>query len=162
MNASLTSGIEERAAILRQPQDLPIVSLPDGTAIQLAQVDLAAGVWVVRSYFPPGTTVQKHRHTGHVYAFTLAGSWYYLETPEQVSTAGSYLYEPAGSVHTLYVPDTNQGMTDVWFAIHGANLKLDADGAVEAFSDASTVLEFYVGKCRDEHGVDPPVVVIGA
>ena len=42
-----------------------------------------------------------------------------------MNVAGSYLFEPAGSIHTLHVPDTNTEVTDVFFAIHGANLNLD-------------------------------------
>ena len=83
--------------------------------MQLLQADLANGVWIVRSLFPPGVTIQTHKHTGHVYAFTQSGQWHYLESPEALNTAGSYLFEPAGSVHTLHVPADNEGDTDVWF-----------------------------------------------
>jgi len=151
-----------RDAVLREEGDLPFVILPDSTELQLLQVDLVSGVWIVRTHFPPGLTLQTHRHTGHVYAFTLSGSWYYLETPEHVNRAGSYLYEPAGSVHTLHVPDTNDGITDAWFVIHGANLNLDAAGEIEHFVDAHTVLSYYRHVARKLPGAeDPPVVVIG-
>ena len=149
------------ATILRREEDLPFVDLPDGTAIQLLQVDLATGIWVIRSHFPPGVSVQTHKHTGHVYAFTQSGSWFYRETPDLVNVAGSYLFEPAGSVHTLQVPDTNDGITDVWFTIYGANLNLDANGNVEVVIDAHTLLPFYRLLCQEQHGIeDPPVVVI--
>lgn len=71
---------------------------------------------MIRARFQPGLTIQRHKHTGEVFAFTLKGSWKYFEYPE-VNTAGSYLYEPAGSIHTLHVPATNTEVTDVWFAI---------------------------------------------
>jgi 2,4'-dihydroxyacetophenone dioxygenase len=148
-------------AIHRGETDLPFVTLPDTTQLQLLQVDLANGVWVIRTLFPPGVTVQTHKHTGHVYAFTRAGSWHYLESPEAVNVAGSYLFEPAGSVHTLHVPPTNDTMTDAWFVIHGANLNLPPDGAVEMVIDAAMVLGVYRAMCEAEHGLaDPPVVVI--
>ncbi|HUR78796.1 MAG TPA: 2,4'-dihydroxyacetophenone dioxygenase family protein [Acidimicrobiales bacterium] len=147
--------------ILRNEEDLPFVDFGDGSSIQLLQVDLATGIWIVRSRFAAGATVQTHKHTGHVYAFTQAGSWYYLETPEFVNRAGSYLYEPAGSVHTLHVPDTNTELTDVWFTIYGANLNLGADGNVELVIDAHTIYAFYKALCAQQHGIeDPPVVVI--
>jgi len=150
-------------AIHRGEGELPFVTFPDGVRMQLLQVDLANGVWIVRSRFPAGVTIQTHKHTGHVYAFTQAGRWQYLESPEAVNTSGSYLFEPAGSVHTLHVPADNDGDTDVWFAIHGANLNLDAAGNVEAVIDAASVLAGYRHLCRTEHGrSDPPVVVIGA
>lgn len=148
--------------IHRGTEELPWVDFGDGSVMQLARVDLDAGVWIVRSRFAPGTTVQTHKHTGHVDAFTLSGSWHYLESPESVNTAGSYLFEPAGSVHTLHVPDTNDGPTDVWFTIEGANLNLDAAGNVELVIDAHAILEFYRALCADQHGVaDPPVIITG-
>jgi quercetin dioxygenase-like cupin family protein len=150
-------------AVHRAESDLPFIHLPDGTGLQLLQVDLANGVWVVRNHFPPGVTIQTHKHTGHVYAFTQRGRWHYLESPDAVNVAGSYLFEPAGSVHTLHVPAGNDEVTDVWFTIHGANLNLDADGNVELVIDAHGILPFYRMMCASEHGVeDPPVVVIEA
>ena len=53
-------------AIHRGEDELPFVDLGDGSLLQLLQVDLANGVWVVRNQFPPGTTIQTHKHTGHV------------------------------------------------------------------------------------------------
>jgi 2,4'-dihydroxyacetophenone dioxygenase len=149
------------SAIHRGEDELPFVDLGDGTLLQLLQVDLAQGVWVVRNRFNPGTTIPTHKHTGHVFAFTTAGSWHYLESPEAVNRAGSYLYEPAGSVHTLHVPEDNTEVTDVWFTIHGANLNLDAEGRVEMVIDAHLILPFYKAFCEAQHGVaDPPVVVV--
>jgi 2,4'-dihydroxyacetophenone dioxygenase len=148
--------------ILRREEDLPFVTLPDGTGLQLLQVDLARGVWVVRTRFPAGTSVQTHRHTGDVYAFTVAGSWHYRETPDLVNVAGAYLYEPAGSVHTLTVPASNDVDTDVFFTINGANLNLDERGDVVSVVDAHTLLPYYRYMCAQQHGVEtPPVVVLG-
>lgn len=147
--------------IHRGEDELPFVDAGDGLQLQLLQVDLANGVWIVRNRFASRYAVQTHRHTGHVYAFTLSGSWHYAESPDEVNTAGSYLYEPAGSVHTLTVPGTDGEVTDVWFAIHGANLNLDADGSVESVIDAHTILPAYRAMCAAEHGMDdPPVVII--
>jgi 2,4'-dihydroxyacetophenone dioxygenase len=150
-------------AIHRGEHELPFVDLGDGTTLQLLQVDLANGVWVIRNRFAPGTTLPIHKHTGQVYAFTQRGSWHYLESPEALNTAGSYLYEPAGSVHTLHVPEANDGDTDVWFTIYGANLNLDETGNVVLVIDAHLVYETYRSLCATQHGMtDPPVVVIGA
>lgn len=148
-------------ALHRGEGELPFVDIGEGATLQLLQADLANGVWVIRNRFQPGYTVQTHKHTGHVYAFTQRGSWHYLESPDDVNTAGSYLYEPAGSVHTLHVPPTNDGETDVWFTIHGANLNLGDDGNVEMVIDAHFMLPFYLALCAEQHGVDdPPVIVV--
>lgn len=158
----MTATFETAPATVHRGEDeLPFVDLGEGNHLQLLQVDLATGVWIVRNRFEPGTVVQTHKHTGHVYAFTQTGSWYYAETPDQVNTKGSFLYEPAGSVHTLTVPDSNDGLTDVWFTIYGANLNLDAEGNVELVVDAHAIYPFYVALCEDQHAMtDPPVYVI--
>jgi quercetin dioxygenase-like cupin family protein len=136
---------------------LPFVEFQEGVDFQLLHADVEAGLWVIRVRFRPGITIQRHKHTGEVFAFTLQGSWKYLEYPE-VNKAGSYLYEPAGSIHTLHVPETNGEVTDVWFAIRGANLNLDDEGKVESVLDASAVLEIYRGLCQQKGYGQPDVI----
>jgi quercetin dioxygenase-like cupin family protein len=148
-------------AIHRGADELPYVDVGEAGLLKLVHVDLANGVWVVQNKFKPGTTIQTHKHTGQVHAFTLSGSWHYLESPEAVNRAGSYLYEPAGSVHTLHVPDTNTEETEAVFTIYGANLNLDENGTVTMVIDAHSMLPIYQAFCEAQHGIsDPPVVVI--
>ena len=144
-------------AIHRGEDELPFVDIGDGSSIQLLQVDIEAGLWVLRTRFVPGITIPTHKHTGEVFAFTIAGRWKYLEYPE-VNTAGSYLYEPAGSIHTLTVPDDVEGLTDVWFAIYGANLNLDDDGNVTSVIDAGFMRDVYFALCEGQ-GLPRPNVV---
>ena len=147
-------------ALHRGESDLPFVDMGD-RSLQVLQVDLGLGLWIVRDRFAPGAAVQTHRHTGPVYAFTQTGSWYYREFPDALNTAGSFLFEPAGSQHTLVVPDTNDGLTDVWFSITGALLNLTPDGDVETVSDAASALAVYRRACAEQHGLaDPPVIVL--
>ena len=149
--------LEIPRALHRGQSELPFVDLGDGTHMQVLQIDVEAGLWVIRTKFEPGVTVPTHKHTGEVFAFTLAGSWKYLEYPE-VNTAGSYLYEPAGSIHTLTVPEENHDLTDVWFAIYGANLNLDADGNVETVIDAGLVRDTYFALCEAAGHGRPDVI----
>ncbi len=141
----------------RAESDNPFVDLGDGSTLQLMQVAIEAGLWVIRTRFNPGYRVQTHKHTGQVFAFTLSGSWKYEEYPE-VNTAGSYLYEPAGSVHTLIVPDTNEEVTDVWFAIYGANLNLDEAGNVTSVIDSGGILQGYLMMCEMQGFAVPSVI----
>jgi len=157
MSAAEAKPIDLPLALHRGESDLPFISYQDGASIQLLQVDIATGLWVVRLRAEPGLTIQRHRHTGEVFAFTIAGSWKYLEYPE-VNLAGSYLYEPAGSIHTLHVLKTNKVITDVWFAIRGANLNLDDNGNVESVTDAGSVLETYLAACRQAGHPRPKVI----
>lgn len=144
-------------AIHRAEQELPWVDIGEGSLMQVPHVDVEGGLWVVRNRFRPGYAVQTHKHTGEVFAFTLAGRWKYAEYPE-VNTAGSYLFEPAGSVHTLVVPDDNDEVTDVWFAIRGANLNLDADGNVESVWDAPFIRDAYLMLCEAEGHPRPDII----
>ncbi len=144
-------------ALHRGEKDLPFVYYQDGVVFQLLHADVAAGLWVVRVRFQPGVTIQRHKHTGEVFAFTISGSWKYLEYPE-VNTAGSYLYEPAGSIHTLHVPETNTEVTDASFAVRGANLNLDAEGNVESVIDAGALLNMYTTLCEQEGHGRPDVI----
>lgn len=151
------SVIDVPAAMHRGEDELPFIEFGPGQELQLLQVDLDVGLWVIRNRFQPGTSVQTHRHTGAVHAFTVSGSWKYAEYPE-VNTAGSYLFEPAGSTHTLLVPESNMEVTDVRFIIYGANLNLDASGKVDLVVDAKLVLDYYRAVCAEHGHPDPPVI----
>lgn len=145
------------ASFHRGEEELPFVPFADGITFQLLHVDVEAGLWVPRVRFEPGVTIQRHKHTGEVFAVTLAGSWKYLEYPE-INRTGSYLYEPAGAVHTLHVLDDNEGITDVWFAVRGANLDLDEEGNVEMVLDAGLILEVYKERCAEAGHPAPDII----
>ena len=148
---------EAPSAIHLGEDDIPWVQAGN-LELKVVQVKINEGLWVVRNRFQPGVVVQKHKHTGPVYAFTLSGAWKYAES-EYVNRAGSYLYEPAGSVHTLTVPEDNTEVTDVWFAIYGANLNLDDDDNVESITDAAGVYAGYMAMCESQ-GLGRPNVLV--
>jgi 2,4'-dihydroxyacetophenone dioxygenase len=138
-------------------EDAPFVDLGNGVELQVLKIDIEAGLWVIRNRFQPGLVVERHKHTGCVHAFTLSGSWKYLEYPE-VNRAGSYLFEPAGSIHTLIVPEDNTEVTDVWFAIQGANLNLDENDQIQMVIDAALIRDVYLGACEAAGLPRPPVI----
>ncbi|MCY4666211.1 MAG: 2,4'-dihydroxyacetophenone dioxygenase family protein [Acidimicrobiaceae bacterium] len=145
------------ATIHRGEQELPWADAGHGIELKVLMVRDDDALWIVRNRFAPGAAVQTHRHTGPVYAHTLSGAWHYLEYPE-INRAGSFLFEPAGSVHTLAVPVDNTEPTDVWFQIHGVNLNLDPDGNVESITDGPGVLAAYYALCETQ-GLPRPNVV---
>lgn len=153
----MTLIVDPPRAVMRTESECPMVDAGDGVEIQVLQVDIPNGLWVVRNRFQPGVQIAKHKHTGQVFAFTHAGSWKYAEYPE-VMTAGSYLYEPAGSIHTLTVPEDNDEPTEVSFAIYGANLNYDADGNIESVWDAEFILNGYYLLC-EAAGLPKPDVI---
>lgn len=136
---------------------VPNIAYP-GTWMRLLQADVRAGVYAMAGRLPAGLAVGTHRHTGAVHMFTLSGAWGYREH-DYVNRAGSYLYEPPGSVHTLYVPDDNDEITETLTVVYGTTEYLDADGATVAVSDAATNLEAYFASC-DAAGVPRPTAIL--
>lgn len=141
--------------------ELPFVDIGDGSSVQVLQIDLNQGLWVIRTRFKPGYSVNKHYHTGPVFAVTEQGRWYYKEYPDMMNTAGSYLYEPAHSVHTLMVPEDNTEDTVVWFSIFGANVDIDTDGNFAGIVDAQRILMGYRLLCDAQGLSHDKVIVIG-
>ena len=134
--------------------DLPWADIGGGNKLKVLQVKEREGLWIVQNVFQAGFEVQKHRHTGPVWGYTTSGAWKYKEY-DYVNRAGSFLYEPAGSVHTLQCIEDD---TFVWFHMYGANLNLDADGNVESVTDGSNTLEAYY-LLLDSQGVPRPNVL---
>jgi len=152
---------DAREAILLHDEDLPWVSLPDGSLLQLLQVDLNQNLWIVRNRLKPGFGIDTHYHTGPVFAVTQSGEWFYKEYPDKVNKAGSYLYEPATSVHTLTVADDAKEDAVVWFAVFGSNINIDDKGNVTSVLDAQTLLKVYRMLCAAEGKNCDKVIVIG-
>jgi len=134
--------------------ELPWADIGGGSKLKVLQVKEREGLWIVANIFQAGYEVQKHRHTGPVWGYTVSGAWKYKEY-DYVNRAGSFLYEPAGSVHTLQCIEDD---TLVWFHMYGANLNLDADGNVESVTDGAGTLAAYYALCEAE-GLPRPHVL---
>tara|TARA_R110000823_G_scaffold130015_3_gene257809 strand:+ start:14375 stop:14821 length:447 start_codon:yes stop_codon:yes gene_type:complete len=146
------SGIE---AVHIGSDDLPFVDIGDGSLLKVLQVRPQEGLWIVENIFKAGYEVETHRHTGPVFGYTRSGAWKYKEY-DYVNRAGSFLYEPAGSVHTLQCIEDD---TQVWFHMYGANINLDAGGNITSVVDGAMTLEFYLALCAEMGVPNPPVIV---
>ena len=147
--------IEERpVAVHIGADDLPWVDIGDGSKLKVLQVKATEGLWIVQNIFQAGYTVPTHRHTGPVWGYTISGAWHYREY-DYVNRAGSFLYEPAGSVHTL---ECIEDETNVWFQMYGANLNLDAQGNIESVFDGPGTLAAYYALC-EAAGLPKPKVL---
>lgn len=135
--------------------DLPFVEIGGGNKLKVVMVDEGQGLWVVENIFQAGFEVPTHKHTGPVYGFTVSGAWKYVEY-DYVNRAGSFLYEPAGSVHTLTCIEDD---TRVWFHMTGTNLDLDAGGAIIGTADGPTTLAAYYALAEAQGHPRPAVVV---
>ena len=137
-------------------QALPIYkdALMPGVDVQPLFLDPHNGVWVLRVVFGPGVVLPKHYHTGTVHLFTMSGRWNYVEYPDQPQTAGSYLYEPGGSIHQFTTPADNTEGTDTFMVVTGANINFDQDGNYVGTLDASDIMVM-IDKLIRERGLDP-------
>jgi quercetin dioxygenase-like cupin family protein len=135
--------------------DLPFVDIGGGNLLKMLHVDEAEGLWIVENVFQSGFAVQTHRHTGPVYGYTTSGAWKYREY-DYVNRAGSFRFEPAGSVHTLEVVEDN---TQVWFQMYGVNLNLREDGSIESITDGPGTLQAYYALC-EAAGLGRPNVLV--
>jgi hypothetical protein len=71
-----------------------------------------------------------------------------------VQTVGSYLFEPAGSVHTLVVPESNTEDTVLFIRVEGANVNFTDDGEFHSILDATT-FRHLTDTLSQEQGLGP-------
>ena len=135
---------------------IPLItdSLGPGVHVKPLRLDLEAGCWVVLATFSPGAVVPLHYHTGIAEVYTLSGSWHYLEYPDQPQTAGSYLYEPAGSVHTFVCPESNTEDTVIFVRVEGANINFTEDGQFHSILD-TVLIRHVTTTLSAERGLGP-------
>lgn len=148
--------VDVPAAVHVGADELPFVDVGDGSLLKVIKVLEAEELWIVENVFRAGYEVNRHKHTGPVYAYTTSGAWRYKEY-SYVNRAGSFLYEPAGSIHTLQVLEDD---THVWFQIYGSNLNIDADGNIESVYDGASTLANYLSLCSAA-GLPRPNVLHG-
>jgi len=138
--------------------DLPIYkdALPGvpGVDVQPLMLDPSQGIWALRVIFAPGVILPKHYHTGTVHLWTLSGRWHYVEYPDQPQTAGSYLFEPGGSIHQFMVPADNTEPTETLMVVTGANINFDQDGNFINVMDANDIMSL-IENLIEERGLEP-------
>lgn len=169
----MTLTLEPGPAVTSAGAVLPCVALPQGELLTVNEanipliedalgpgvhfkplrIDLESGHWIVLAVFAPGAVVPLHYHTGIAEAYTIQGSWHYREYPDQPQTAGSYLYEPAGSVHTFICPESNTEDTIAFIRVEGGNVNFTEDGQFHSILDATTIA-FLTSTLSAERGLE--------
>jgi 2,4'-dihydroxyacetophenone dioxygenase len=121
--------------------EIPLITdtVGPGIHLQVLRLDFDHNEWVALVTFEPGTHLPLHYQTGPAEVYTLQGRWLYAEYPDQPQTAGCYLYEPGGSVHTLCVPDDNSENTVLYVRVNGANINFHDDGNLHSILDTLTI-----------------------
>ncbi|KIL40496.1 cupin [Gordoniibacillus kamchatkensis] len=125
---------------------IPWVPQTDRVWFKPLRFDLARGSWVNVLKVKPGGVVNRHRHSGgQVLAFTVQGSWRYLER-DWVAKPGTFVYEPPGDIHTLVVDGEEEMIT--LFLLEGTVQYLDDDDRLIYQDDVFTKLKRYVEYCE--------------
>jgi len=128
--------------------EVPFVINPVvGARMRVLHASESDNLYVTHGFMPAGLEVQTHHHTGPVIALTMSGAWGYREN-DFMNRAGSYLYEPVDSVHTLFVPDDNTEDTELWSAVYGDTEYLDENGEVTHVSNWKAMLNLYYEACE--------------
>ena len=123
---------------------LPWVPLAPGFAFKVLRAPSDDDTWVELLRLDPGTVIPRHRHTGEVHAYTLAGQRELIDDGTVVGP-GSYVFEPAGNV------DSWRAVGDepliIFVTVRGAIEYLDEHGAVVRRSTAMTASKHYREGC---------------
>jgi 2,4'-dihydroxyacetophenone dioxygenase len=155
-------ALPQRELLTINENNIPLITdtLGPGIHVKPLRLDLEEGCWVLLATFSPGAQLPVHYHTGVAEVYTLSGRWYYAEYPDQPQTAGSYLFEPSGSVHTFVCPDTNTEDTVFFLRVEGANINFTEDGQFHSILDAVTI-QHLVTQLTEARGLDQPNYIRG-
>jgi len=129
-------------------------AIAPGIHIQPLRLDPEHGEFVFLATLAPGCALPPHYHTGPAQVYTFKGRWEYREYPGQPQIAGSYLYEPGGSVHTFFCPEDNTEDTVVLAWIQGAQVWFNEDGTFHSIADA-TSFQFMTETVSAAQGTGP-------
>ena len=130
------------------PQDERVwVPVDDNVWFRPLCMSASRGYWMNLLKVRRAGVLSRHRHPQPVHGYVIKGSWRYLEH-DWIATAGSFVYEPPGEIHTLVVDDVvGEPEMITQFNIHGAMIYLDDDGNTTGYEDVFTKIEM----CRKHY-----------
>jgi 2,4'-dihydroxyacetophenone dioxygenase len=139
-----------------QPE-IAIPAIPDDERVWVLQapnvwfrpllMNTVTGSWCNLLRVRKSGVLSRHVHPSWVTGYVIKGAWRYLEH-DWVATAGSFVYEPPGEIHTLVV-DEQAGEQEMitQFNIHGAMVYVDEKGNMTGYEDVFTKIEM----CRKHY-----------
>lgn len=147
MTRPYTITHQERLLTVNIHDGVELPGAAPGSSIIPLFLDRENGIWVLYGKFAPGTQLPTHFHTGVVHFFTTKGQWNYIEHPDDPQTAGSYLYEPGGSVHTFSVPQDAHEPAEGFMVVFGANINF-VDTEFANIRDAGAIEDSIIEAAR--------------
>ena len=85
-------------------------------------LNVSQGYWMNLLRVRKSGVLSCHRHPQAVHGYVIKGSWRYLEH-DWIAREGSYVFEPPGETHTLYVPEDVEEMITM-FQVNGRHVLL--------------------------------------
>src|ERR1700744_3675901 len=108
-------------------------------------LNVSSGYWMNLLRGGKSGVLSRHRHPQAVHGFVLKGRWLYLEH-DWVANEGSYVFEPPGETHTLFVPEDVEEMITL-FHISGCMIYVDPWGKQTGYEDVFTK----IAMCREHY-----------
>ncbi|HVW70142.1 MAG TPA: 2,4'-dihydroxyacetophenone dioxygenase family protein [Steroidobacteraceae bacterium] len=138
------TAVEELHAFEVNESTLPWFDYAPGVQMKLLKINRSTGQFVLLLRAEPGAHLGRHKHYGTVNVYTLRGRWRYLEDP-WTATAGSYIHEPAGAIHT-FEADKDEGLL-VFLVVDGCLEFLDDQDRSIGIDNWQSLLQRYVDHC---------------
>lgn len=139
-SAELRAGGDQ----LRDPEALPWVPQAEGVSFRPLRICPEKGSWTNLLRVSRRGMINLHRHLAPVEAWVVQGQWRYLER-DWVARPGTYIFEPAGDVHTLATVGNEEMIT--LFVMHGPIEYIGDDGETLFVETAETKLTRYADYC---------------
>jgi 2,4'-dihydroxyacetophenone dioxygenase len=108
-------------------------------------LNTSQGYWMNLLRVRKSGVLSRHRHPQAVHGMVLKGRWRYLEHDWE-ATEGSYVFEPPGETHTLYVPEDVEEMI-TYFQVNGVMFYCDPWGNYTGYEDVFTKIDM----CRKHY-----------
>jgi len=138
-------------------REIVVSAIPDDERVWVPQAEnvwfrpllmnTVTGSWCNLLRVRKSGVLSRHIHPSWVTGLVLKGAWRYLEH-DWVATAGSFVYEPPGEIHTLTVDEVaGEPEMITQFNIHGAMVYVDEQGRQTGYEDVFTKIEM----CRKHY-----------
>jgi quercetin dioxygenase-like cupin family protein len=129
--------------------ECPWIPGEPGTWNKFMLFDLRKNSFATVFKMAPGVAIPPHYHVQAVAGYVLQGRWKYKEY-DWVAGPGSFVYEPAGEVHTLQNGDETMVS---FFHVTGPHITVDTEGRQIAYVDAFIARD-YVRQYCESAGID--------
>ena len=140
INPLAAAGMQHEIVTLALPEDERVwVPQAEGVWFRPLMLNTLQGQWCNLLRVRRAGILSKHLHPAPVHGYVIKGRWHYLEH-DWVAETGSYVFEPPGETHTLYVPPDVEEMI-TYFQVNGVMYYTDPYGKGIGYEDVFTKID---------------------